>query len=468
MSYDFDFIVIGAGPAGQIGALTAASLGQRVVLIERAPEPGGAAVHTGTLPSKTLRESALFLSGFRQRDLHRVEAPLVRESTLGPLMARKDAVRQSEVARILWDLSRHDVTLIHGTARFAGLHEIEVQTGASGTLQLAGRKILIATGSSPYHPPNIPFEDHDIDDSDSILLIDRLPDTLTVLGAGVIGCEYASMFAALGVRVTLVEARDRLLPFLDAEIAERLRIALGRLGIELILSQPYTSVSRRGDKIVTTLQNGRTVASEKLLFAAGREGNTRDLRLDVVGIVPDKRGYIPVNKQFQTCVPHIYAAGDVVGFPALASTSMEQGRIAARHAFGAHETDTLPTMLPYGIYTIPEVSMVGETEESCKRKAIPYEVGRALYRDNARGKIIGDVEGMVKLLFRADEDHKLLGVHILGERACELVHIGQVALHLGASIDTFVDMVFNYPTLSMCYQQAAYDGLARLAHRRSN
>lgn len=462
MAYDYDLLVLGGGPAGDAAAREAAEHGMRVALIERAPDPGGAAVHTGTLPSKTLREAAIFVSGFRARDIYQnahASSPLDGDAALAQLFARRATVRQGEVAKLRWGLAYRGVNLYQGSARFVDPHRVRIETAR---LELTAAKIVIATGSSPYQPADIPFEDHDIDDSDSVLLLDRLPRSLVVLGAGVIGCEYASIFASLGVRVTLIEARDRLLPFLDSEIAERLRVSLRKLGVDLRMKCPYKAVRRAGDFIVADLADGTSVEADKLLYAAGRQGNTAGIGLDALGIEPDKRGNIPVNKTFQTSAEHVYAVGDVVGFPALASTSMEQGRVAAQHACGVLEKVPAQELLPYGIYTIPEVSTVGETEESCKKKGLAYAIGRAFYRDSARGKILGDSEGLVKLLFEREGKKKLLGVHILGDRASELVHIGQLALHMGASVEVLVDMTFNHPTLSECYQVAAHDGLARL------
>ena len=460
MPYDFDWIVVGGGPAGEKGAETAARLGKRVLLIERQPDPGGAAVHTGTLPSKTLRETALFLSGFRQRELYGVSVQLARDATVPKLIARKDAVRESEVARIRWHLTRLGVSIIRGNARFASANDLVVETGAIKPVTLTGEKILIATGSSPYKPPGIPFEDHDIDESDSILLLDRVPADLTVLGAGVIGCEYASIFAALGVQVTLVEARDRLLPFLDTEITERLRIALGRLGNTEMLATPFTRVRREGDKIVTSLENGRDLRTDKLLFTAGRQGNTRDLRLEEAGIVADKRGYVPVSAYFQTNVPNVYAAGDVVGIPASRSTvDGNKAGIAAHLSLYvvAHEGSNPHAVTVWDLHDPGGFHRWRERGELQSQRPIAYEVGQRHSIATMRApRSWAITEGILKLVFRADATRQLLGVHILGDRASELVHVGQLALHHGGPIDTFVDMVFNYPTLSDCYKAAAW------------
>ncbi len=464
MAYDFDLIVIGVGPAGEKGAVQAAYFGKHVCVVEREPEPGGAAVHTGTLPSKTLRETALFLSGYRQRELYGLTVQVNRELAVPKLLSRKNAVRELEVARIRWNLERHNVTQLRGVARFLDPHTVEVVSLGSPPRRLTSEFFLVATGSKPFQPSNIPFDDEDVDDSDTILQIDRLPASMTVLGGGVIGCEYASMFAALHVDVTLVDGRPRLLPFLDLEMGERLRGAMTGLGVEMRLGANTKTVARvPGKGIVCTFDDGGPdVAGEKLLFAAGRNGRSEDLSLDAVGVEADKRGYIKVDDDYRTKCPSIYAAGDVIGFPALASTSMEQARVAVCHAFGFTYKRQMSHLLPYGIYTIPEVSSVGLSEEMAKDKGAEYFVGRAYYRDNARGKIIGDKDGIIKVLFDKGT-RKLLGCHCLGDRASELVHIGQAVIILGGTVDTFIEMVFNYPTLSEIFKYAAYDALGNLA-----
>ena len=320
---------------------------------------------------------------------------------------------------------------------------------------------LVATGSAPFRPSNIPFEDEDIDDSDTILVLGRLPKKMVVIGGGVIGCEYATLFAAMKVEVTLVEGRARLLPFLDLEMGERLRGAMQHLGIDFRLEAQTKSVVRRGEEIVVELASGEELVCDRLLFAAGRTGRTAELDLGKVGLAADKRGYITVDESYRTTVPSIYAAGDVIGFPALASTSMDQARIAVCHAFGLSYKKPLSHLLPYGVYTIPEVSCVGYSEEQAADKNIPIAVGRAFYRDNARGKIIGDKDGVIKLVFEKGT-RKLLGCHCIGDRASELVHIGQAMITLGGTVDTIIDMVFNYPTLAEMFKYAAYDALAKL------
>lgn len=457
MSYDFDLVVIGSGPAGEKGAAQAAYFGKRVAVIEREPKPGGAAVHTGTLPSKTLRETALFLSGHKTGELYGISVSLDRTRAVPRLLSRKDAVIHQEVTRIETNLERHDVTYLRGSARFVAPHAVEIH-GPEGARIVTGEAILIATGSVPFQPSNIPFADPDVDDSDSILQIDRMPTSLTVMGGGVIGCEYASMFAAMGVRVVLIEPRDELLSFLDMEMSEALRVALIRLGVDVRLKTSGTDVRRDGDHIVTQLSTGDRVATDKFLFAAGRSGATATLNVEAIGVKLGKRGYVEVDHCYRTSVPSIFAAGDVIGFPALASTSMEQARVAVCAAFGFDYKKGVSELLPYGIYTIPEVSCVGLSEEDAKAKGIDVVVGRGRYEDNARGKIIGDHDGMVKLVFER-ATRKLIGANCIGDRATEIVHIGQGLILCGGTVDTLIEMVFNYPTLSECYKYAAYDAL---------
>ncbi len=469
MAYDpsvrdrYDLVVIGCGPAGEKGAVQAAYFGHSVLVVERAPEPGGAAVHTGTLPSKTLRETALYLSGHRSRELYGVSVRLDPCAAVPKLIARKDEVAEQESRRIRENLARHGVDLVRGHARFDDAHTIEVQTDA-GAVRARGDVFLIATGSTPRSPDNIPIaQEEEVYDSDEILAIDRLPDTLAILGGGVVGCEYACMFAALGVRVTLLDGHDRLLAVLDHELGDRLAETMRRLGIELRLGARWGEVQYQpGRGVVTALPGGSELVTEKLLFTAGRVARTAGLGLERIGLSPNARGHIDVDASYRTAVPNVYAAGDVIGFPALASTSMEQARVAVCHAFGIEYKRSLGPMLPYGIYTIPEVSCVGETEESARERAIDYVVGRAQFRDNARGLIIGDLDGMTKVLVERGT-RRVIGVHVLGERASELIHIGQAVMHLGGTVDALIGMVFNYPTLAESYKYAAYDALGQLA-----
>jgi NAD(P) transhydrogenase len=458
----FDLVVIGAGPAGEKAAAQAAYFKKRVAVIEREIEPGGAAVHTGTLPSKTLRETALYLSGHRARELYGVAVELDAQATVPRLMSRKNAIAAAEARAFRQNFERHHITYFHGRGQFVDDHTVMI-TSQGDTRRIYGDYILIATGSKPHRPADIDFADDFIHDSDEVLNINTLPASLAILGGGVIGCEYASMFAALGVAVTLVDARSEILPFLDLEIVARLKAAMISSGISLVQGQKWGSVKRCAGGVETQLSNGTKLVTEQLLFAAGRTGATQGLGLTGVGVEPDSRGYLQVDAQYRTKVPHILAAGDVIGFPALASVSMEQGRVAVCHAFGFSYKQKVSSDMPYGIYTIPECSSFGETEESCKEKKIPYVAGRALYANNARGKITGDLDGITKLIV-SRETRKLIGVHVIGERASELVHIGQIAIQLGGTVDLFIDMVFNYPTLSDSYKYAAYECLGALAN----
>ncbi len=457
----FDLVVIGAGPAGEKGAAQAAYFGKRVAIVEREPDPGGAAVHTGTLPSKTLRETALFLSGYRQLDLYGVTVEVEPGLAVAKLIARKDAVRRSETQRMLRNLDSHGVELIGGQARFVDAGTVEVLSDV-GARRLSAEAFLIATGSHPFRPPSIPFDDPDVWDSGDILRIERLPSSLVVLGGGVVGCEYASMFAALGVEVHLVERRSSLLPFLDHEIGERLLVAMTHLGVTAHMDDRADEVGRdaAGD-LVCRLGSGVVLTCDQVLVASGRTGNTAGLGLEAAGVDTDARGYIRVDDDFRTAAAGVYAAGDVIGFPALASISMEQARVAVCHAFGFEYKRQVSSLLPYGVYTIPEVSCVGIGEREAEAQGIEPVVGRASFRDNARGQILGDLEGMIKLVFDRST-RRLVGCHCIGERASELVHVGGIAISLGGTLETFIENVFNYPTLGEAYKYAAYDALGRI------
>ena len=457
----YDLVVIGVGPAGEKAAVQAAYFGKRVAAIECASEPGGAGTHTGTLPSKTLRETAMYLSGYRSREMYGVAVELEPAATLQRLMSRKADIAASESRRIRANLERHGVTLVQGFGRVVDAHAVDV-FARSGTRRLGAAVILLATGSRPSNPKGFDFNDDRIHDSDEILALERIPDSMTILGGGVIGCEYACMFAALGVKVTLVEARPTLLQFLDDELVAQLVASMRRMGIVLRLGCGWSGARREGEHVVTQLGDGSTIAAEQILYAAGREGRTRELNLAAVGIAPDKRGYLAVNERYQTSVPSILAVGDAIGFPALAATSMEQGRVAVCHAFGFGYKQSIASLLPYGIYTIPEISAIGETEASCATSGIAFAVGRASYSENARGKIAGDTEGLLKLIVERGS-RRLLGVHAIGERATELVHIGQAVMHLDGTVDAFIEMVFNFPSLAEAYKYAAYDCLGNLA-----
>jgi NAD(P) transhydrogenase len=455
----FDLIVLGSGPAGEKGAAKAAYFGKRVALVEKEPVLGGAAANTGTLPSKTLRETALFLAGFRRRELYGLRCGLKDRVTVRDFLSRERVCKEAERARIHANLKRHRVTLYKGTAAFLDPHTVAVRTHGCPELPLHGDVFLIATGSYPYRPPVFPFQDPRLLDSDTILTLHEIPSALLVVGGGIIGCEYACTFAALGVRVAVVEKRERLLDFLDAEVAAALRGQMEAAGVRILAPDAVAEV-HSGEVLQVRLQSGEVLRPDAVLVSSGRCGNTEALALNRAGVRTDARGRVLVNEHFQTNVLHVYAAGDVIGSPALASTSMEQARAAVGHAFGLDTPGALKNIFPLGIYTIPECSMAGETEEALAAQKVPYVVGRATYAANARGQIIGDEAGLLKLLFRK-EDLRLLGVHILGEQATELVHIGVTALLLSAGAGLFLQTCYNYPTLSELYKYAAYDALGK-------
>jgi NAD(P) transhydrogenase len=458
----YDLIVIGGGPAGEKGAAQAAYFGKKVALIEESTQLGGACINTGTLPSKTLRESALYFSGLRQRGLYGIDYSLREGLTVHDFMHHKDEVVESERNMVRKNIAGHSIDLFIGKGQFESTKGVVVHSNQKEPEHLSADVFLVATGSRPHRPPEIPFDDKSVFDSDSILQMGRIPQSMAVVGGGVIGVEYASIFAALGVKVTLLDSRDRLLPFLDKELSELLRNRLEELGVKFYLNDRSTRFDRTPDGIRIDLQSGARIETETALFAAGRRATIEGLGLENAGLTVNKRGYFEVNEFYQTSVSNIYAAGDVIGFPALASTSMEQGRIAVCHAFGFEYKKRLARMLPMGIYSIPEISSVGESEESCTEKKIPYAVGRGHYANNARAQITGDQHGLLKLVFRRD-DRKLLGLHIIGESATELIHLGMLVLEIGGAVDLFIELVFNYPTLSEIYKYAAYDGLGNLS-----
>ncbi|MGD8404484.1 MAG: Si-specific NAD(P)(+) transhydrogenase [Anaerolineales bacterium] len=463
--YDFDLVVIGSGPAGQRAAIQAAKLGKRVAVVERRAVVGGVCINTGTIPSKTLREAVLYLSGYRLRSVYGASYTIKEHVTMDDLLFRADYVMRHEADVIRHQLIRNQVELLSAEASFVGPHilRLEFVDGLSQRLVTA-EYIIIATGTRPTRDKNIPIDGKRIFLSNDILEHDHLPRSLTVVGAGVIGLEYASMFAALGVRVTLIDKRDQLLPFVDHEITDTLIYHLRQNRVTLRLGEEVSELELVDDKddkrICIHLASGKRIITESALYSIGRTGATIELNLPAAELAADKRGYLAVNENYQTEVPHIYAVGDVIGFPSLASTSMEQGRLAACHAFGV-EANSVPELFPYGIYAIPEISMVGSTEEELTRQGVPYEVGIANYREIARGQIIGDETGLLKLIFHL-ETHELLGVHIIGEGASELVHIGQAVMTFGGKVEFFISNVFNYPTLAECYKTAAFDGVNRL------
>jgi NAD(P) transhydrogenase len=431
-----------------------------VAVVDRAEDPGGSAVRSNGVPTKTLRETALYLTGFRKRDTYGLSLQLLPSLALERLMTRTAQVTETRTHAVRANLDRHGVQLLRGEARLAPGPSVDVRSGGGSERRLHAGVILLATGSRPLRPPVIPFEDPDVHDSETIIDLDRIPRTMVVIGGGPVGCEYASVFTALGVEVTLLDRADRLLPFMDREISDLLASAFAGMGMRPVLGAGQATVQRVGGQLRVTLADGERLHPEKVLFAAGRAGNTEGLQLQEAGVKTD-RGRIVVDDTYQTTAEGIYAAGDVIGPPELASVSMEQGRVAACHAFGIPFKETLDPLPPYGIYSIPEVAMVGMTEEEASAAGIDCEVGRGWFQHSPRAQIAGSTEGLIKLVFRRG-DRRLLGVHILGEIAAELIHHGQAAIGAGERIDTFIHRTYNIPTYSETYKYAAYDGLQRL------
>ncbi len=463
--YDFDLVVIGSGPAGQRAAIQAAKLGKHVAVVERRAVVGGVCINTGTIPSKTLREAVIYLSGYRMHEMYGASYTVKERITMDDLLFRADYVMRHEIDVIQHQLMRNQVELLSAEASFEDPHTLRLEfVDGRGQRLVTAANIIIATGTRPTGDKRVPIDHKHIFLSDDILKLEQLPRSLTVVGAGVIGLEYASMFAAIGVRVTLVDKRERLLPFVDHELTDTLVYHLRQNRVTLRLGEEVQELELvdegKGERVHIHLASGKRINTESALYSIGRTGATIALNLSAAGITADKRGYLTVNECYQTDAPHIYAVGDVIGFPSLASTSMEQGRLAACHAFGV-EVKSVPELFPYGIYAIPEISMVGRTEEELTEQGVPYEVGKANYREIARGQIIGDVSGLLKLIFHL-ETHELLGVHIIGEGASELVHIGQAVMAFGGRVEYFIDTVFNYPTLAECYKTAAFDGINKL------
>ena len=453
MSGHYDIVVIGSGPAGQKAAVQSAKLGKQVAIIDRSNSLGGTCIHGGAIPSKTLREAVLYYSGFYHRQTYNVRQN--RDLTVQDLLVRCNEVVAKEARVIIHQLERNHIEIIEGEASFLNEHTIRVENGHLRTI--TADHIVIATGTVPARPESVPFEDGLIIDANGLSAFTELPHSFIIVGAGVIGTEYASMLTLLDIEVTLVDQKPTMLEFVDQEIAEALAYNLRDAGVILHLGEEVIEVvkTQRG-RVRVTFRSGKKVVADALLYAAGRYGATADLQLERVGVKPDERGRLTVNKHFQTTQPHIYAVGDVIGFPSLASSSMEQGRLAACHAFGI-PTSYQPELLPYGIYTVPEISMVGRTESDLMKQGVPYEIGEARYREIARGQILGDRVGLLKLIFH-QETRQLLGVHAIGQGATEIIHIGQVALSFNATIDFFIRNTFNYPTLAECYRVAALDG----------
>ena len=464
---EVDLFVIGSGPAGQRAAIQAVKLGKTAIVAERRRTVGGVCTNTGTIPSKTLREAILYLSGFRQRAVYGRGYHVKRRVTFEDLMHRVNHVIRHEVEVARDRMERNGVEIVEGTATFEDANTVWVKSEDESRKYRAER-IIIATGSTPYRARRVPFNNTNIIDSDSMwedgFSLDTLPRSMLIIGAGVIGTEYACMFSALGMDVALLDRRQELLRFIDEELNEALLYHMRNERVTLYLGHDFKDIrlDERG-KVLTTLANDREIKTEMLMFCSGRAGATSSLNLEAAGVELENRGLIPVNDNLQTTVPHIYACGDVIGFPALASTSMEQGRRAACHAF-EHPFKSDSELMPYGVYTIPEISVVGKTEQDLSDGSVPYEVGIARYREIAKGQIIGDSTGMLKLIFH-QKTGQLLGVHIIGEGASELIHIGQAVMTYGGSISYFVDTVFNYPTLAEAYKIAALNGLKRVGRQ---
>jgi NAD(P) transhydrogenase len=458
--HDFDLLVIGSGPGGQKAAIAAAKLERHVGIVERPNMMGGVCLNTGTIPSKTLREAVLYLTGLDQREMYGQSYRMKDEITIADLSARTQHVvsRENDVVRS--QLTRNRVSIVTGTARFAGPNALEVDDGQGRLRSLSADNIVIATGTTPARPASVDFDERTVIDSDGIIHLERVPRSMVVAGAGVIGIEYASMFAALGTKVTVVEQRQRMLEFCDLEVVEALKYHLRDLGVTFRFGETVSSVETRPGGAIALLHSGKKIPAETVMYSAGRQGMTDDLRLPAAGLSADNRGRIAVDEFFRTAVPNIYAVGDVIGFPALAATSMEQGRLAAHHACG-EPVHAASMLQPIGIYSLPEISFIGKTEDQLTEECVPFEVGVSRYRELARGQIIGDSYGVLKLLVSLNH-HRLLGVHVFGTGATELVHIGQAVMGCGGTVDYLVDAVFNYPTLAEAYKVAALDAMNKI------
>ena len=465
MAHDYDLVVIGSGPAGQRAAIAAAKLDKKVAMVEHRQVVGGVCINTGTIPSKTLREAVLHLSGYRERGIYGASYTVKQNISMQDLLFRTSHVIRHEIDVTRHQLMRNRIEMFEASAGFVDANTVRMTNlNGKGHRDVTAGSVVIACGTHATKDAHIPFDGQRVFISDDVLTLEKLPRSLAVIGAGVIGAEYATIFAALGIRVTLIDKRTQLLPFIDAEITQALAYHMHQNRVTLRLGEGVSGVEvfsdERGQHVRIKLESGKQVVTDSALYSIGRTGATEKLNLDAAGVKSDSRGRVQVNENYQTSVPHIYAVGDVIGFPSLASTSMEQGRLAASHSFGI-QAKSMPGLFPYGIYTIPEISTVGKTEAELTEAGVPYEVGKARYNEIARGQIIGDTGGLLKLLFHYDT-RELLGVHIIGEGASELIHIGQAVLALGGTVDYFVNTVFNYPTLAECYKTAAFDGLNRL------
>ena len=461
----FDLVVIGAGPAGEKGAAQAAYFGKRVCLIERAPRPGGAAVNTGTIPSKTLRESALHFTGLRQRGIHAVDLRVKPDITIPDFMRRERSVIETEWEIIAQNIERHGITTIQGSARFLDAHTVEVTRYGTAPRVVTASHFLVATGSVPLAPSGYAVDGEVVVDSDSLLTLQRIPGSMIVVGGGVLGCEFACMFAGLGTRVTIVNARSRLISHLDHEASDALRQAMtARLDVTVHGNSEIAGLHVADGRAHVTLTDGITLDADVVLVCTGRAGNASSLGLEQLGVQLDERGFLRVDAQFRTSLPHISAAGDAIGYPALASAAIEQARVAVCHAFELQYKRHVSEVLPYAVWTIPEVATVGQTEESLLARGIACETGRASFRLNPRGQILGATDGFLKLVFHP-EDQRLFGVTIVGEGACELIHVGMTVLAFGGTLDYFIQAAFTFPSLTDAYKYAAYDGLQRLQRR---
>jgi NAD(P) transhydrogenase len=461
MIEEYDLVVLGSGPAGEKAAVQAAYFGKRVAIIEQHDLTGGVAVtHAGMIPTKTLREAALYVTGYRKREVYGVSLQLDPEELYATLRKRTNEVIDGMARSVRHNLDRHQVELIRGRGHFDGEGNVVVRTRRGSERRLRGTAVIIATGSRPYHPPGVPFADPDVLDAEDVLEIEQAPRTIIVVGGGAIGCEHASIFTALGTEVTLVDRGERLLSYVDVELSHLLARIFATAGMRLCLGTGLATVDRDDGGLRVTLSDGSELRPDKLLVASGRQGNIEGLELEAAGVAVDQRGRIVVDESFRTTAPGVYAAGDVIGPPALASTAMEQGRVAACRAFGINFKNMVDPSPPTGVYSIPEIAAVGLTEQAAAERGLAYLVGRGRFEGNSRANIGGATDGMVKLIFEKSE-RKLLGIHILGEAATEAIHVGQAVLNHGESIDYFINTTFNVPTLCEAYKYAAYDGLQR-------